>query len=90
MASGKSLQVEVVSHEGRRWHGAAASVQFPTVDGGLGVLPGRQPLLAQLSEGTVTVSRADEVVSFQVTGGFASVDSDFVTVVADHATVAEQ
>ena len=89
MASGKSLQVEVVSHEGRLWHGAAASVQFPTVDGSLGV-PGRQPLLAQLSEGTVTVSRADEVVSFQVTGGFASVDSDFVTVVADHATVAEQ
>ena len=66
MASGKSLQVEVVSHERR------------------------QPLLAQLSEGTVTVSRADEVVSFQVSGGFASVDSDFVTVVADHATVAEQ
>ena len=90
MASGKSLQVEVVSHEGRLWHGAAVSVQFPTVYGGLGVLPGRQPLLAQLSEGTVTVSRADEVVSFQVTGGFASVDSDFVTVVADHATVAEQ
>ena len=50
MASGKSLQVEVVSHEGRLWHGAAASVQFPTVDGSLGVLPGRQPLLAQLSE----------------------------------------
>ena len=90
MASGKSLQVEVVSHEGRLWHGAASSVQVPTVDGSLGVLPGRQPLLAQLSEGTVTVSRADEVVSFQVTGGFASVDSDFVTVVADHATVAEQ
>lgn len=90
MASGKSLQVEVVSHEGRLWHGAASSVQVPTVDGSLGVLPGRQPLLAQLSEGTVTVSRADEVVSFQVTGGFASVDSDFVTVVADHATVTEQ
>ena len=90
MASGKSLQVEVVSHEGRLWHGAALSVQLPTVDGSLGVLPGRQPLLAQLSEGTVTVSRADEVVSFQVTGGFASVDSDFVTVVADHATVTEQ
>ena len=32
MASGKSLQVEVVSHEGRLWHGAAASVQFPTVE----------------------------------------------------------
>ena len=46
MASGKSLQVEVVSHEGRLWHGAASAVQIPTVDGSLGILPGRQPLLA--------------------------------------------
>ena len=90
MAPNKSLQVEVVSHEGRLWHGAAVSVQFPTVDGSLGVLPGRQPLLAQLSEGTVTVRRADEIVSFDITGGFVSVDSDFVTVVADHATVTAQ
>lgn len=90
MASGKSLQVEVVSHEGRLWHGAALSVQVPSVDGSLGVLPGRQPLLAQMGEGTVTVTCASEVMSFEVSGGFASVDSDFVTVVADHATVTEQ
>ena len=90
MASGKSLQVEVVSHEGRLWHGTALSVQLPTVDGSLGVLPGRQPLLSQMGEGIVTVTCSDQVVSFQVTGGFASVDSDFVTVVADHATVTEQ
>ena len=90
MASGKSLQVEVVSHEGRLWHGAALSVQVPTVDGSLGVLPGRQPLLAQMGEGTVTVTCASEVMSFEVSGGLASVDSDFVTVVADHATVTEQ
>lgn len=90
MASGKSLQVEVVSHEGRLWHGAALSVQVPTVDGSLGVLPGRQPLLAQMGEGTVTVTCASEVMFFEVSGGFASVDSDFVTVVADHATVTEQ
>ena len=90
MASGKSLQVEVVSHEGRLWHGAALSVQVPTVDGSLGVLPGRQPLLAQMGEGTVTVTCASEVMSFEGSGGFAAVDSDFVTVVADHATVTEQ
>ena len=90
MASAKSLQVEVVSHEARLWHGAASAVQIPTVDGSLGILPGRQPLLAQLGEGTVTVTRADEVVSFEVNGGFASVDFDFVTLVADSATVAAQ
>ncbi len=90
MASGKSLQVEVVSHEGRLWHGAALSVQIPTVDGSLGILPGRQPLLAQLGGGTVTVTCSGEVVSFEVSGGFASIDSDFVTLVADSATVTAQ
>ena len=50
MASGKSLQIEVVSHEARLWHGAALAVQIPSVDGSLGILPGRQPLLAQLGE----------------------------------------
>ena len=75
MASGKSLQVEVVSHEGRLWHGAALSVQIPTVDGSLG---------------TVTVTCSGEVVSFEVSGGFASIDSDFVTLVADSATVTTQ
>ena len=90
MASGKSLQVEVVSHEGRLWHGAAVSVQIPTVDGSLGILPGRQPLLAQLGGGTVTVTCPGEVVSFEVSGGFASIDSDFVTLVADSATVTAQ
>ena len=90
MASGKSLQVEVVSHEGRLWHGAALSVQIPTVDGSLGILPGRQPLLAQLGGGTVTVTCSGEVVSVEVSGGFASIDSDFVTLVADSATVTTQ
>ena len=90
MASGKSLQVEVVSHEGRLWHGAALSVQIPTVDGSLGILPGRQPLLAPLGDGTVTVTCSGEVVSVEVSGGFASIDSDFVTLVADSATVTAQ
>ena len=90
MASGKSLQIEVVSHEARLWHGAALAVQIPSVDGSLGILPGRQPLLAQLGDGIVTVTCADETVSFDVSGGFASVDSNFVTVVADRATVAAQ
>nr|WP_131247347.1 F0F1 ATP synthase subunit epsilon [Schaalia cardiffensis] len=87
MMADRVLQVEVVSHEGRLWHGAGSSVQVPVVDGQLGVLPGRQPLLAMLKAGTVTVQTSQGVKTFEVEGGFASVDSDFVTVVADHATV---
>ena len=41
-------------------------------------------------DGIVTVTCANEIVSVEVSGGFASVDSDFITVVADRATVASQ
>lgn len=85
--AGRTLQVEVVSHEGRLWHGAGSSVQIPVVDGQLGVLPGRQPLLAMLQAGPVIVQTSEGAKTFSIEGGFASVDSDFVTVVADHATV---
>ena len=90
MASANHLQVEVVSHEGRLWHGNALAVRVPGIDGSLGILPGRQPLLAQLAVGRVHVEVADGQMVFEVNGGFASVDSDFVTVVADHASVVPQ
>ena len=85
--SDRQLQVEVVSHEGRLWHGVGSYVQIPAPDGQLGILPGRQPLLTTLSAGTVTVTASEGPVVFDVDGGFASIDSDFVTVVADHAKV---
>ncbi|MDC4232860.1 F0F1 ATP synthase subunit epsilon [Actinomyces sp. B33] len=86
--AGGNLQVEVVSHEGRLWHGAAASVQVPAVDGQLGILPGRQPLLAMLGSGSVVVlTDGGRPTRVDVDGGIVSVDSDFVTVVADHATL---
>ncbi|MBB6334932.1 F0F1 ATP synthase subunit epsilon [Schaalia hyovaginalis] len=81
------LQVEIVSHEGRLWHGTGSAVRIPLVDGQLGILPGRQPLLAQLDSGSVAVTTGEGVKIFDIEGGFASVDSDFVTVVADHGTV---
>ena len=85
--SDRVLQVELVSHEGRLWHGTGTAVRLPLVDGALGVLPGRQPLLAQLDSGELSVTTAEGEKTFTISGGFASVDSDFVTVVADRATV---
>lgn len=83
------LQVEVVSREGRLWHGRGTHVQVPAADGSLGILPRRQPLLATLSAGDVVVSTPEGgTQTFAVDRGFVSVDSDFVTVVADHGSVA--
>ncbi len=82
------LHVEVVGKTGSLWKGKASYVAIPAVDGSLGVLPGRQPILSVLSEGVVEISRTDrEPVLVNVDGGFASVDRDFVTVVVEQGSI---
>ncbi len=78
------LQVEVVSKTRPLWSGYAHYVSVPAIDGRLGILTGRQPLLAVLDTGEVEIQREDrEPVILDVNGGFVSVDSDFVTVVVE-------
>lgn len=75
------LQIEVVSQHRRLWSGTGSQVVVPAADGSLGILPGRQPLLAVLGRGTVQVATDGGRRAVDVDGGFVSVDSDFVTVV---------
>lgn len=77
------LKVEIVDREGSLFHGSAAQVSVPSVEGDLGVLPGHQPLLVVLRPGTVRVTpeAGGGAQEFPVEQGFASVDSDAVTVV---------
>ena len=91
MASGKSLQVEVVSHEGRLWHGAALSVQIPTVDGSPGHPAGAPAAARPAGRGNRDgdVARTRSCPSRSV-GDSPQLTSDFVTLVADSATVAAQ
>lgn len=82
------LRVEVVGKTGSLWKGRASYVAIPAVDGSLGILPGRQPILSVLSDGVVEISRtgSDDVL-VNVDGGFASVDQDFVTVVVENGSI---
>ena len=61
MPATDKLQVEIVSHEGRLWHGSASQVSFPATDGSIGVLPGRQPVLAGLVPGRVSITTEQDV-----------------------------
>lgn len=82
--SDPKLRVEVVSKTGQLWSGLAEYVSIPAMDGRLGILSGRQPVLAVLSPGIVEIQLADgEKVKVEVENGFASVDDDFVTVVVE-------
>lgn len=78
-----SLHVEVVSKTELLWQGLANHVSIPAVDGRLGILSGRQPVLAVLGEGDVVISQSgNDPVTISIASGFASVDSDYVTIVS--------
>ncbi|MDO5034918.1 MAG: F0F1 ATP synthase subunit epsilon [Actinomycetaceae bacterium] len=84
------LQVEVVTRTERLWHGRATSVVVPAIEGDLGVLTGRAPLLAVLRPGSVAIETELEGRKIiKVSGGFASVDSDFVTIVVEEGNFAQ-
>ena len=46
------LQVELVSVDRRLWSGEASMVIARTIEGEIGVLPGHEPLLGVLAEGS--------------------------------------
>ena len=80
-----ALRVEVVSPAGEAWAGEATQVSVPLINGELGILPGRQPLVAVLGSGSVRLSPVDgEMRRVEVSGGFCSVDHDVITIAADH------
>ena len=89
-AAQDKLRVSVVGRLGPLWSGRAHYVSVPAVDGRLGILPGRQPVLAALQAGVVEIQPSTgETVKVQVEEGFASVDSDFVTVVVEGGELGE-
>lgn len=86
-----TMDVAIVSIDGSIWSGEGTSVTGTTVNGEMGILPGRQPILAEMAEvGVVTVrTDDDDYLVFAVTGGLLSCTGDRVTIIAEHAYTAE-
>ncbi|WP_427018485.1 F0F1 ATP synthase subunit epsilon [Pseudarthrobacter sp. P1] len=81
-----NLEVEIVAADHAVWSGAAKMVKARTSDGEIGILPGHAPLLAILAEGELAIEPVDGArIAVTVDGGFFSVDSDRVVIVADNA-----
>lgn len=68
----------------------ADEVVIPGVDGYFGVLPGHAPLLAVLGPGEVMYRIGRTERSLAVTGGFAEVGPDRVTILAEAAERPEE
>jgi F-type H+-transporting ATPase subunit epsilon len=87
-----TMHVELVSVERALWSGEAIAVFARTTEGELGVLPGHTPLLGALAPGwVVRIVRVDEPeLRVAVHGGFLSVRSDGVSILAEMAETADE
>lgn len=80
------LRVELVSVESKVWSGTAEMVVARTTEGELGILPGHAPLLGKLVDpGEVRITAGGEQLTFTVNGGFLSVTSAGVSILAESA-----
>lgn len=86
----KSLHCIVVTPEKAVLDEQADFVALPMIDGELGVLPGRAPLIGQLGYGEVRLVKGNQTKRYFADGGFAQVRADVVTVLTPHALAAEE
>ncbi len=85
-----SLTLEIVTPEAKVYSDTIDSVVIPTVEGEIGVLPGHIPLLTQVNDGELRVTKGTETLILAVSGGFAEIDGDSVRVLAEHAITEEK
>jgi F-type H+-transporting ATPase subunit epsilon len=85
------LKVALVSAERAVWQGTAKFVAAKTPEGEIGILPGHEPVLALLVDSPLRIETTDGgKVAIAVHGGFFSMDSDSVTIIAENAELAEE
>jgi F-type H+-transporting ATPase subunit epsilon len=79
------LTLEIVTPEDRVYNDTADTVVIPTVEGEIGILPGHIPLLTQVADGELRVTKGAETKNLVVGGGFAQIEGDRVKVLAEFA-----
>lgn len=84
------LTLEIVTPEAKVYSDVIDTVVIPTVQGEIGILPGHIPLLAQVTEGELRVSKGAGTQLLVVSGGFVQIDGDRVRVLAQHAITEEK
>ena len=86
-----TLQFDLVSPERRLASLKAREVRIPGADGDFVAGPAHQPVIASLRPGILTVvAEGGEETEFAVTGGFAEVNDESVTVLAERSMPREE
>ena len=86
----KILEVEMVTPEKISFREPADFVVIPAFQGELGVLPDHAPSLVQLKVGEVRVTKGGQVHHFAISGGFAEIKKNKVSLFAETAEMADE
>ena len=84
------LILEIVTPEAKVYSDTIDSVVIPTVEGEIGILPGHIPLLTQIENGELRITKGAVTQWLVVGGGFAQIDGDTVRVLAENAITEEK
>ena len=80
-----TMQFDLVTPERKLSSVPVREVRIPGTEGDLTAMPGHAPLITTLRPGILTVTGADGVSHYAVTGGFAEIGAGGTTVLAERA-----
>ena len=86
----KRLTLDIVTPDRPILHEEVDEVEIPGEEGYLGVLPGHTPLLASLQVGELWYRKGQEKTYLSIAFGFAEIQPDRVTILAQIAERADQ
>ena len=82
--------IEIVTPEARVFSATVDSVVIPTLTGEIGILPGHIPLMTQVVAGEIRLMKDGREQLLAVGKGFAEIESDKVSILAEHAITEEK
>lgn len=84
------MELEILTPERKLYSGEVYGVQLPGISGSFEVLDKHAPLVSALKEGTLKILKDKTTVTatFTITGGFAEVLNNKVSVLAEGAVEA--
>jgi|TARA_R110000737_G_scaffold330808_1_gene346743 F-type H+-transporting ATPase subunit epsilon len=80
-----TMDFSLVSPERSLVSGPVTEVQIPGTDGDLTAMPGHAPMITTLRPGLLHISGPNGEDDYVVTGGFAEISAEGVTVLAERA-----
>ena len=81
----ETVTFSLVSPERSLASGPASAVQIPGAEGDLTAMAGHAPLITTLRPGVLHIEGPDGTDDYVVTGGFAEISAETVTVLAERA-----